>query len=372
MAAHDEVISALMEVLEQENGEIRLLGRINDPVINNRSDREVFLFVPDLHVISPERQERFGRYGFNHAETNLLARLLLRLEALRSQWELDGDNKLVTVQLGDFFDLWREFPRAADPDAIGDDVHGQLRDVLYRGLDRGEACLRATMILGNHDTKRGIPLEEIPFRLKSFNRSGDGNPFLFTNHGDAFDIIERLVPDPIQEFVVNFIGSLTPTNKYWVGNWGKAASEINKRLGDMEEAVVAPNHVLDAVSGAPRVEPDTNLPVRLAVEVDSADGVDHGSFEKYYRSIIMADGAGTVSQSLRVVAIGHTHHAAMILCEPGGGGRPLLMMDVGAWIENCSYPLEEGGPPVQEPSAQLGVIHGNDARIYQIRTNVPA
>jgi hypothetical protein len=46
-----------------------------------------------------------------------------------------------------------------------------------------------------------------------------------------------------------------------------------------------------------------------------------------------------------------------------------VLMDIGAWIERCTYPLAEGGV-VSEPSAQLGVIHGNDARIYQIR--IPA
>jgi hypothetical protein len=46
--------------------------------------------------------------------------------------------------------------------------------------------------------------------------------------------------------------------------------------------------------------------------------------------------------------------------------RPLLLIDAGAWIESCSYGLEEGGA-VTEPNAQLAVIHGNDARVYQVR-----
>ena len=41
-------------------------------------------------------------------------------------------------------------------------------------------------------------------------------------------------------------------------------------------------------------------------------------------------------------------------------------MDVGAWIEQCTYPLD-AGETVTEPSAQLGVIHGNDVRLYQMR-----
>ncbi len=69
---------------------------------------------------------------------------------------------------------------------------------------------------------------------------------------------------------------------------------------------------------------------------------------------------------MKVVTMGHTHKASLILCRPSGD-RPMLLMDVGAWIENCTYPLAENGAVVTEPSAQLGVIHGNDALIYQIR-----
>jgi hypothetical protein len=39
------------------------------------------------------------------------------------------------------------------------------------------------------------------------------------------------------------------------------------------------------------------------------------------------------------------------------------------WIEQYTYRLAEGGQ-VTEPSAQLGVMHGNDVRIYQIRIGV--
>lgn len=45
------------------------------------------------------------------------------------------------------------------------------------------------------------------------------------------------------------------------------------------------------------------------------------------------------------------------------------LMDNGAWIEHCTYRLAEGDE-VTEPSAQFGVIHGNDIRVYQIRVGV--
>lgn len=364
MTPHDEIVTALLDVPDLSI-EVRLLGRVADPIIGNPSDTELFLFIPDLHVLTPERQKRFGNYAFNHAEKQGLARLLQRLAQVRAEWDEDGQHKLVTIQLGDFFDLWREFPGAADPGSIADEAHGDLRDVLYRGVERRLPCLKATMLLGNHDTKRGTPLAEIPFRLKAFNRSDSGEPFLFTTHGDAFDVLEILAPDAIEEFIVQFAGSLTPVNKYPVANWGAAAAKINKPMKDLNDCIMQPRHDLDATRGAVRVQPGDALPAIFARTVTAPEEANHAHFERYYQSISAAAARGLDGSSVRVVAVGHSHAAAMILCRPPAD-RPLFMMDVGAWIEQCTYPLDEGGA-VTEPSAQLGVIHGNDVRLYQIR-----
>jgi hypothetical protein len=365
--AHNDVVSALSEVLNPIRGEIRLLGRVDDPLVGNPSDKEVFFLIPDLHVLSTARQERFGKYGFNYSDSGLLVKLLQRMAALRKSWDLSGDRKLVTVQIGDFFDMWREFSGVAKPAEVSDDAHGDLRDVLYRGIDRGKPCLKATMILGNHDTRNGIPLPEIPFKLKAFNRTDDDKPFLFFTHGDAFDILETTLPEPIKEFAVYFVGSLTPKNKYWVGNWGKYAGKINKPLKDMESAITEPEHAVGTGAGSPQVIPGQDLPSIFCQEIDSPDKAEHIFFKQIYESIDVAEENNLPGQHVRIAAIGHTHKAFMTLYRPGNGKRPLILMDVGAWIEQCSYPLAEGGGPVSEPSAQLGVIHDNDARLYQIR-----
>jgi hypothetical protein len=103
----------------------------------------------------------------------------------------------VTVQIGDFFDLWRELGPFQTIRSIADDAHGDLRDILYRGALRGEPCLEAVMLLGNHDTHDGSPLPEIPLMLKAFNRPTHpaDKPFLFMTHVDAFDILELDVPE---------------------------------------------------------------------------------------------------------------------------------------------------------------------------------
>jgi hypothetical protein len=365
MSPHDEIVSSWLEVLGPRNGEIRLLGRVSDPVIGNPSDREVFFLIPDLHLLSPRRRQRF-KYGFNHNESGLLIGLLDRMNTLRSSWEQSGNTKLVTAQLGDFFDLWREFPRSARPAEIPDDAHGNLRDILYRGIDRGGPCLKATMLLGNHDTKRSDPLKEIPFRYKFFNRAPDEKPFLFGTHGDAFDILETTLPDAIEEFAVCFSGPFIEPNKYPVMEWSKKTAGINKPIGELENAITDPVHNLDAPDGASQVVPEKPLPPLVCEEIPSPGDTSNPYFQKLYRSIAIAKEKDLPGQHVRVVTMGHTHKASLILCRPSGE-RPMLLMDVGAWIENCTYPLAESGVVVTEPSAQLGVIHGNDARIYQIR-----
>ena len=362
---HDEIVSTLLQVLGPLNGEIRLLGRVSDPVIGNPSEREVFFLIPDLHLLSPQRRQRF-KYGFNHSGSRLLAGLLERIATLRDSWEASRNTKLVTIQLGDFFDLWREFPRSAKPAEIPDDACGDLRDILYRGIDRGGPCLKATMLLGNHDTKRSDPLQEIPFCYKFFNRPQDEKPFLFGTHGDAFDILETTLPDAIEEFAVYFIGTFVEPNKYPVMEWSKKTAGINKSIGNLEEAITDPEHNLEASGGAIQVSPEKSLPSFVCQEIHSPDNTANPYFQKLYRSIDMAKKKDLPGQHVRVVTMGHTHKASLILCRPSGD-RPMLLMDVGAWIENCTYSLAENGTAVTEPSAQLGVIHGNDARIYQIR-----
>ncbi|HEX9794422.1 MAG TPA: hypothetical protein VGC54_10605 [Planctomycetota bacterium] len=367
MEPHDEIVAALLSVLEPLGGELRLLGRVADPLIGNASAKESYLFVPDLHLISPQRRAAFGAYGFNFEKKKLLARLLEPLARLRETWDVMGQKKLVTIQIGDFFDLWREFGHAAKPEEIDDETHGELRDLLYRGGFRNKPYLKATMLLGNHDTKRGVPLNEIPYTLKAMNRSSSGQPFLFATHGDAFDLMETLMPDWLSEFIVHFLGRLTPVNKYTIESWGKKSAKLNKPLGELKDFIMAPEHALGFEGeGAVKVEVGAALPKILARRTADPKGVTHGRFPDFYQALGDAAIQFPSCRRLRVVVVGHSHHAAMILCRPPGGGRPLLLMDVGSWIEKCSYPLD-GGDVAIEPSAQLGVIHGNDVRLYQVR-----
>ena len=64
---------------------------------------------------------------------------------------------------------------------------------------------------------------------------------------------------------------------------------------------------------------------------------------------------------LRMVIIGHTHHARIATMKTPDG-TPFALVDIGAWIENCSE--EEGAAPV--PNAQIAALSENQVRIYQL------
>jgi UDP-2,3-diacylglucosamine pyrophosphatase LpxH len=369
---HEEIVAALLTALEPLNGQVRLLGRLCDPLINNGSDKETYLFIPDLHLLTPDRQAQY-KYGFNYSETDprfqaaeLLARLLKSLYALQSTWAQQGDNELVTVQLGDFFDLWREFSGEISESRI-QNSHAEILDLLYRGPFAGKPeCLDAVMLLGNHDTRNGKFLNGIQFSLNYMNEAADQKPFLFANHGDAFDLVEHL-PEPIKETAVNYFSRMKAEGDYDVGVWSGWAATYNSTC-DFKDAITQPDHDLLINSAVTMGVSGTALPDRLCEEIDSVGAAAEHFFGKYYAAIDQAAEENLIGQHVRVVVMGHTHMAKMIVYKPAEG-RPMLLMDVGAWIERCQYPLAEGGAVIKapsEPSAQLGVINGNDARIYQI------
>jgi UDP-2,3-diacylglucosamine pyrophosphatase LpxH len=357
MTPHDQVISALLSILEPLKGELRLLNRLSDPLIRNSSS-EVFFFVPDLHLVSAAQAPRYPNYRFNHAGKKLLANLLLKMAQLKKEWEKNKGPKLVTIQVGDFFDLWREFPSKLGK--IPPDSHGELRDVLYRGELKGKPCLEAIMILGNHDTKRGKPLPEITFQLKAFNSTPDEQPFLFVSHGDAFSQQEK-APDWLKELVVHFLVKSYKSDTYSVASWSEIAEKHNKPADQMRHSIVAFEHLLQT-RDAPLVTPGKDLPERLLHRISQP--AQHNRFNEFYSALQFAKDLWAGAQGIRVFALGHSHHANIVLYEPPDKA-PMVMLDTGAWIENCQYHTE-GGVLAMEPNAQLSVIHGNDIRVYQV------
>jgi hypothetical protein len=71
---------------------------------------------------------------------------------------------------------------------------------------------------------------------------------------------------------------------------------------------------------------------------------------------------GPAVAGVRVAFIGHTHHPRIAVDETGGGFFALV--DCGAWIENCRF--QAGYEQITMGNAQVGVLHRNDVRVYQL------
>lgn len=367
---HDDIIEAILSVIRPRRGVLRLLGRVQDPRLRHSTADDLFFLIPDLHLLTPRRQKAFGKREFNYRELGLLGEILGAMAVLKKQWDKDGTTKLRTFQLGDFFDIWREFPGQVDPSKVGDEVYSQLRDVLYRGVYRGLSCLKASFLVGNHDVRDDDRLPELNFWTKAFNysRRASDKPFFLAFHGDVFDFIEKF-PTFIKSLMVNIVGTLTPLKTYPVG---VDMTRINKPLKDLTAAITEPDHTLSAL-GAPRVTGGEKLPRYLCNIVTNlkSQPLPHKYLGRVHEMIEMARREDLTGSNVRIVAIGHTHQAKMAFYAPETEEPPILLMDIGAWIENCSYPRDEDGQFVTEPSAQIGVIHANDARLYQIYVPSP-
>ena len=59
---------------------------------------------------------------------------------------------------------------------------------------------------------------------------------------------------------------------------------------------------------------------------------------------------------------------ARLLVDRLPNGSPLVLMDCGGWIENCTARPAKG-PAHVVPSGQIGVQHANEVRLYQIGGN---
>jgi UDP-2,3-diacylglucosamine pyrophosphatase LpxH len=366
---HDEIIEAILSVVAPRKGDLRLLGRVQDPLLGHAAADDVFFLIPDLHLLTPERQEAFGKREFNYRDPCLLAEILNALAVLKKKWDDSGNVKLRTFQIGDFFDIWREFPRQVDASKIGDGVYSPLRDILYRGIYRGLACLKTTFMLGNHDIRNADRLSELNFWTKAFNYTGRPaeKPFLLTLHGDAFDFIEKF-PTWLKALAVNLAGNSTQVNAYPVG---VDMTRINKPLKELSGAVTEPEHEL-SVQGALKITPGGRLPRFLCDEANNlrSTPLPHRFLGKIHDVLGTAREENLTGSDVRIVALGHTHQAKMVLYTPDADEPPFLVMDVGAWIEDCKYIQAENGKMITEPSAQIGVIHANDARLYQISVPV--
>jgi UDP-2,3-diacylglucosamine pyrophosphatase LpxH len=337
---HDRLLASLQTVAD-----VSLVAALNDSRLGLSSQKDLRIFIPDLHLISEARRTA-GHFRFATNNEDLLVRVLGALNTLKSG--AANDEQISVIHLGDILDLWREVPHI-DPSA---DIPARIANdhiALMNALRDPE--LDTTIFFGNHDFEL--------YHWASYDRDvrhvyiPEDNPQILVLHGDVFDWLERL-PDFVQDIVVYlFAPSVTPT-LYALGKMREATRKTtpNPEYVDYIKCQQpAPVGQLQKTNGTP-------VPKQFNLQVKGQRGAQTALFDTAVKAVKKSNTDHNLK--INTVVIGHTHHARIVIQDDGTDLFTLI--DCGAWIENC---VDDNGKV--QPNAQIGALCGNEARIYQLR-----
>ena len=291
-------------------------------------------------------------YSYHFNEWDTFYRMLFRLRDARAELQSFGSNMSVT-QLGDLLDLWRNGEATHPDDIIADNVH--LIEMLYSHPDG----LLAPRLVGNHDHRMvGAP----GWFLRLFFPSEAAGAWGVALHGDWFDTwLHDILPDWLQEFVVLMAGRLPQAEKYPLGKMQQCMTAQSAAAGGFKDWIELPEGAtLGGLAAVAPAFPDELNVARASRPPPEGLHPFLPHAARVLDTMRQQPDAGKAWSSARVVVVGHTHHAR-ISVDDSDPARPVVLMDCGAWIE--SYKSADG---TAGPNCQLGVIAGNDLRIYQL------
>lgn len=321
---------------------LRLVARYEDAALGLPAGR-ARIFLPDLHLLSKDAATRFPKTGFRRGPE--LVRFLKALARFKDQ----NAGDLQVFQMGDLFDIWRikgkNSKRKVD-DTSAD--HAQLLELLLFGPPSGS---RASIVAGNHDYDLHTLSEWNAARFWFLNDSPAGVPDALVVHGDCFDWVENFFPQAIKSMGVQL---------------AKMASAGQHELDHLD--LVGVLQVNDLLPKGDKVVGTAQADLRCDEHpIDQHFNVvpwtkEVGKVGRYFeaaRSMAMA--LKDRGRDLRVVVCGHSHDARIVFGDRGDGVM-LVLMDCGAWLGECRFEKTSAW----RPSAQIGVMVGNDLRIYQL------
>lgn len=345
---HDRLLSALTSFTE-----VRLVAALRDSRLGFADPNDLRVFIPDVHLISVQRQ-RTGGFKFGTNREDLLVTVFTTLAQLKRRAGV-GET-VATYVMGDFLDLWRETPvlnRRLDAAAAIRDDH---EDLVAAALD---PALRARFLLGNHDFDLYRWPDYVGWDRRYFlpDRTLEA-PSAIVIHGDILDWVESLPQPPRQLLVYLFAPHLSP-NAHDLGEMG---DRIAQSHGQRNYRTYLQHQAPSGLGELPLLGSSTPVPERYNVATPAA-----GPKERLLHLSTAWEEAGRANQeyqmNLRAMFIGHTH-AARIAVRETDAGDFFALVDCGAWIENCSWTAE--GVEFTAPSAQIAAVCGNEVRIYQL------
>jgi UDP-2,3-diacylglucosamine pyrophosphatase LpxH len=337
---HDQLLAALLAVAN-----IRLVASYTDDQLGFPGDDSIQVFIPDLHLLSAARRALYD-YGTNNEPT--LIKAMAALRQLKND-AIAAGKSVVVFHIGDYLDLWREslLPDLdpAVPERIKDD-HQDLVNLLE------DPTVNTHFLLGNHDFDlykfTGYNTWERRFFIP-----GDA-PTAVVMHGDYFDWVERNAPETLRDIAVYLFSESHPAGDALIGQMRNLA--LSCKLPDYSNLIQSPQ---PAVIGA--LQPGGgDVPANYNLQTAANATPDGTKFlESACKECVNANAAS--GTKLRMVIIGHTHHAR-IATMTMPDGTPFALVDTGAWIEDCS----DGNDGAPIPNSQITALSANQVRIYQL------
>lgn len=338
---HDQLLEALLSVAG-----VRLVASYTDGQLGFPGGDRLQVFIPDLHLLSAARRAKYA-YGTNHED--LLIQVVARLIELKAEAGARGQS-VVVFHIGDYLDLWREtLLPLDDPDIPGRirDSHRDLVDLLE------DPNLNTHFLLGNHDFDL--------YQLTAYNAwerrffIPGGAPRAIVMHGDYFDWVERELPAEVRDIGVYLFGESHPAGSAVLGRMRDLSHKYNRQKDYTDRIQLASPAPLGALQAGESAVPD-NYNLQTA-----ASSVSGGLtfLASACRECVNAN--SQFGAKLRMVIVGHTHHAR-IATTSMPDGSPFALVDTGAWIENGA--ADEHATAF--PNAQIAALASNQVRIYQL------
>lgn len=375
MSDHDGFLEGL---LARFPSQLFLVNRFRSDELGFAGDATLRVFIPDFHWMSAASAPKFTGYHFNGntsapGGTMLAQAFLTALEQYRAVTD-----EMAIFQLGDRFDLWREATTGAK-DPL--DLYRKIRtDPGVKPLADRLDALGAEYVRGNHDHWLNQVDPTLPEPQRSRDEIITAQGIVYLTHGHRYDQTEQMLPDDFKAWAVQ--------------QYPKAPSEVHD-IGRFEPETLNRIRSIQAMRAAnpglsiyPDPRPDGARLVTSPQDVDAVGAVgsaflevtgfchdpgDANDFENHINFLRFAgkiyDFERTNHTSRHVYVIGHTHHARMFVDKHPRNAGPLVTMDCGGWVEQCTVVSPGATVAHAALSAQFGVQCGNDLRIYQLGGN---
>lgn len=342
--------------------DVYLVSRLVDERLKYSLPNDFRIFIPDLHLVDNEREKDY-KYTTNNPD--LFMDLLTEL--LNFKESADQESVNVTIyQLGDFLDLWREISVSfTSNEATNKLVEGaQKIQEAKQAIIAKLRHLNTNFLFGNHDFDLCHIPDFVSTELRYYFPIEETSAF--TLHGDVFSLFEKNMPVGLKNFGVNVFG---PSVKPGTKELGEFRNEVVK-LG-IEQAKQS-HQFQDYIQQPTPFDLSNIIPITPDI-LDSGADISGGNFNintdlTYLNEAREFANVINIEQGwdLRFGVISHTHFARIAVNDPLIDGsipeRFFALIDCGGWVGNCIATGMEN--PM--PSAQIGVLYNNDARIYQL------